>query len=312
MAENWTTIESDPGVFTELIEKFGVQNVGVEEIWSLDMVDESLKANTYGLIYLFKWRAEADQRPVVNVPEGLFFAKQVVQNACATQAILSVLMNSESIELGEDLGNFKSFAGAGIDSESLGVAIGSHDLIRTVHNSFARPDPFVADDEDKDNKKGKSEDVYHFVAYVTHNGNVYELDGLKPGPIFLGEVPSGQDLFSVARPAIETRMSAHNDITSCLLSIRKSKIKCLEETIAGCTDNDMLSSYELELEQEKENKKKAQEENVRRRHNFTPFVLTLLKALASKGKLQGMIDNAKARRETAMNAAAEAKKAESK
>lgn len=52
----------------------------------------------------------------------------------------------------------------------------------------------------------KDEDVYHFVGYVPIDGRLYELDGLKEGPIDLGAIPTDSDWIDVARPIIEKRM----------------------------------------------------------------------------------------------------------
>ncbi|MGH0114790.1 UNVERIFIED_CONTAM: hypothetical protein FKN15_050961 [Acipenser sinensis] len=51
----------------------------------------------------------------------------------------------------------------------------------------------------------KDEDAFHFVSYVPVNGRLYELDGLREGPIDLG-VCNQDDWISAVRPVIEKRI----------------------------------------------------------------------------------------------------------
>jgi ubiquitin carboxyl-terminal hydrolase L5 len=68
----------------------------------------------HGLIFLFKWIGNTDiDGTFVNDSrlENIVFIKQVIENACATQAILSVLLNCshDDVNLGANLTEFKSF-----------------------------------------------------------------------------------------------------------------------------------------------------------------------------------------------------------
>ena len=88
-------------------------------------------------------------------------------------------MNRPEIDIGDELRNLKSFT-KDLDPQTKGLALGNSEVIRKVHNSFSRPEPFIFDNK---KKAKKGDDVFHFVAYVPVRGKLYLIDGLMPGPV---------------------------------------------------------------------------------------------------------------------------------
>ncbi|XP_017040288.1 ubiquitin carboxyl-terminal hydrolase isozyme L5 [Drosophila ficusphila] len=306
-AGNWCLIESDPGVFTELIREFGCDGAQVEEIWSLDSESFKNLEPIHGLIFLFKWVHEDEPAgKVVLDRENIFFAKQVINNACATQAILSLLMNleHEDIKLGETLTNFKEFCQC-FDPYNKGLTLSNASQIRTVHNSFARQTLFELDMKNQN----KDEDVYHFVGYMPIGGRLYELDGLREGPIDLGEIGPEQNWIDVVRPIIEKRMQRYSDgeIHFNLMALISDRQRIYEQQIdkllnpapnAMDTEEDRqteISSLRTYIQYEIQKKKRYKVENVRRKHNYLPFIVELLKMLGETGQLMPIYEKAKQR-----------------
>ncbi|KAF7234242.1 hypothetical protein EG68_09080 [Paragonimus skrjabini miyazakii] len=210
----WHELESDPGLFTLLLEDFGVGGVQVEEVYDLS---KPINETVYGFIFLFRWdrsKRKSSRRtgrgssgsttslvntnvtsaPVGNQPapdplrlttnnpkistssqsrltsglvsEGravletdnfnqvaqpdstdphisnggvageLFFARQTVQNSCATHALLSVLLNRPELDLGHMLNEFHR-ATRNLSPEAKGMAIGSMPQLAQAHNKHA-------------------------------------------------------------------------------------------------------------------------------------------------------------------------------
>lgn len=87
----------------------------------------------------------------------------------------------------------------------LGLTISNSPVIRTVHNSFARQQLFEFDPS----AAQKNDDVFHFVGYIPIDGRLYELDGLKQGPIDLGAIPAEAEWTDIVRPIIEKRIQRY-------------------------------------------------------------------------------------------------------
>ncbi|GJQ73258.1 putative polycomb group (PcG) protein [Trypoxylus dichotomus] len=191
LTEGWLELESDPGLFTLLLEDFGVKGVQVEEIYDLN---KPLDSPVYGFIFLFRWIEERrSRRKVVEQTEvfvkdeeivnNIFFAQQMVPNSCATHALISILLNCPNIHLGDTLSRLKAHT-HGMSPENKGWAIGNTPELACAHNSHAMPQAKRRLDKSSGVSTGRfTGEAFHFVSFVPINGRLFELDGLKPYPI---------------------------------------------------------------------------------------------------------------------------------
>lgn len=308
MSENeqggWCTILSDPGVFTDLLSGIGVRGVQVEELYALDREQFASFGKIHGLVFLFRYRpnehASALSRPGAlrdPPPSDIFFARQVINNACATQAILSIVLNSKDIDVGSDLANFKEFT-SDFDSAMKGLAISNSEILRSVHNSFSAQHQFVLENN---SLQEQEEEPYHFVSYVPVNGKVYELDGLQTGPREHGAYGEKQeDWLDVVFPIIASRMAEYSDegeIRFTLMGVVDDISEYLKKQIEmfseGSTERAQLEErFAVEIAK----RDRWKRENARRRFNFVPFIVETLKAVAQAGQLKPLIEAAAAKK----------------
>lgn len=303
----WCTIESDPGVFTELLSSIGVRNVQVEELYSLDRAFFPTHAKVYGLIFLFKYEKTSAAFPragtlVSPPPETLFFASQTIQNACATQAILSIVMNTPQLDIGDELSRFREFS-QGMDPTTKGMVVGNSDVIREAHNSFAPQQQFVMEGSSSVEK----EEPFHFIAYIPHEGRVYELDGLQKGPFDLGEMSAEGGWIDIVTPIISARMEQYNQADNSEIRFNlmmvvedpREKLRAEIDALGYAGGNATeIASLEQEVLAQEEKHKQWRIENTRRRWAYIPFMVAFLKMLASKGHIGSIIDDATEKKRT--------------
>ncbi|PMD14096.1 cysteine proteinase [Hyaloscypha hepaticicola] len=256
--KGWVELESDPALFSYILREYGVKYIKCQEVIALD--DDSLfylLKPVYGLIFLFKYRDnDADEdEDAPKCPDHVWFANQTTSNACATVALLNIVMNVPEVELGNSLEAFRETTRL-LEPPYRGQALSQNDFIRNVHNSFLRrmdvlnadltlqtdyekwvkgkknPKRKVGKKKVAKRKKEEDEAGYHFVAYVPINGSVWRLDGLQKRPVNLGEY--GKDWVSLARDNIMQRIGQYQDgdIDYSLLSLCKSPLKTVQESVA--------------------------------------------------------------------------------
>ncbi|KAJ5219799.1 hypothetical protein N7468_009003 [Penicillium chermesinum] len=237
-------IESEPALFNVMLREFGVKGVKIQEIISLDEeMLEFLNKPIYGLIFLFRWREDDAEKQEASCPDGLWFANQTADNACASVALLNIVNNIPDIELGEHLRHFKEFT-MPFTPALRGDAINNFEFVKRVHNSFARKMDILSTDfqlksESKNKKRSKGQEdsesdvTFHFIAFMPALGQLWKFDGLERQPQALGAC-SVDDWLQVARPNILDRMAAYEEgqIEFSILGLVRDPILDLTKQLA--------------------------------------------------------------------------------
>ncbi|KAI0310594.1 hypothetical protein OF83DRAFT_1088265 [Amylostereum chailletii] len=245
----FAVVESDPGVFTSLIRSLGMRGLEVVELYGIEPWAVS-HLKPHGLIFCFLWHKDAHRPADFDDPsaEQVWFANQLNDDACASLAILNVLLNCPACDVGDQLHEFKAETQA-MSPVMKGLAISNSPFIRRVHNALARPSDIraaqntlsistvdhVPQPDDPPTKRRKTtststqkpkgsntvdeqgEETFHFIGYVPAYGKVWELDGLKSGPLEVGEMSAGsansphntEEWMDIVRPALRMKMDKY-------------------------------------------------------------------------------------------------------
>lgn len=155
-----------------------------------------------------------------------------------------------------------------------GEALSNSELIRDVHNSFARASPFA---DEAQRLATEEDDIYHFIAYTSMNGKLYELDGLKPAPISHGSCSSDEFPDKVI-PVLQRRIERYptQEIRFNLMAmVQDLRIRARE-----VGDQDWLNH-------EEQKRNAWQWENALRRHNFIGFIGEMMKGVVGSKVREG-------------------------
>ena len=109
MSDAGTQRYDNLGLFTSLTRKLGIKGLEVVEIYDIEpwAVDH---LRPRGLFFCFLWHKDHHRPGDFKDPaaERVWFANQLIDDACASQAILNVALNCPDIDIGEDLMQFRT------------------------------------------------------------------------------------------------------------------------------------------------------------------------------------------------------------
>ncbi|KAJ7846035.1 ubiquitin C-terminal hydrolase L3 [Mycena olivaceomarginata] len=197
-------LESDPDIFTKLIQEFGIRSLEFQDVLSLDLADLlpggglALPTPVYALILIFPtteaYEAELKAAKRLAHSEGTHYTghgpqepviwfEQTIHNACGLYAILHAISNLDptvaksSIDPASLFSRFLELCVALNPEERAQALEESQGIAEAYRRAATQGSTAVPNAEDEVN--------FHYVCFVKSplNGHLYDLDGDKNGPV---------------------------------------------------------------------------------------------------------------------------------
>eukprot|EP01061_Rhynchopus_euleeides_P045979 TRINITY_DN8537_c0_g1_i1.p1 TRINITY_DN8537_c0_g1~~TRINITY_DN8537_c0_g1_i1.p1 ORF type:complete len:259 (+),score=112.71 TRINITY_DN8537_c0_g1_i1:92-778(+) len=197
MPMKWFPLESNPDVINKYVTGLGVTNTDIQftDVFSTDEeLLQMVPAPRHAVVFLYPiteeneaWnekRVKEAQEAGTKAPEGLFFCKQTISNACGTIGIIHALANNASKLTLKPDSFLKTFIEKPLSPEERAKYLEEDKQLDEAQGAAAQEGQTA-------NQDISAEINLHFIAYVHHEGKLYELDGRKDIPLECG--PSTPD-----------------------------------------------------------------------------------------------------------------------
>ena len=314
--EEWYKIENNPIALTELIKNIGVEGIQFEEILSYDSL-ENTNTPVYGLIFIGKYIKNASYIPniLTHWDKDLFFSRQITENASLTQSILGVLLNNDDrINIGQNMKELK-LKMIEQDPVTRGLTIINNEILKKENNKSKNENANDNDDiyhiisfvhfknsiyELDGFQEGPIliEDNVEFKDWIAkikpvliqrinlYSNNEIQFNLMALIPDRLSQLKKSKDLLISQKNYIEKIIEGNNVIKSEkeLEEFNKMNKEQLEERKKKIEIE--INEYNNGINIEKMKINKYKEENERKQHNYTPFIIELLKIMGEQGILQ--------------------------
>ncbi|KAI0549986.1 ubiquitin carboxyl-terminal hydrolase, family 1 [Xylaria curta] len=204
--KHFIPLESNPGLFTQLIHRLGVSTtLSFHDVWSLDDHDLLLLVPRPVLAFIIVFPTPSDYEDrlakesamTVNTlrkeSEDVVWFKQTINNACGLYAILHAVANGRAkdfIEPGSHLSHLLEKC-ASLDSSDCAAVLENDVELESKYTSVA----VLGDTEAPENPEDEVD--FHYICFVKSHrrSHLFILDGDRDGPVDKGLL-TGDDLLS--------------------------------------------------------------------------------------------------------------------